>query len=72
MQMGSNDTECTDACIGSHGASYVLYDGKETYVLSDQKMPEKFAGKKVVVTGTLDTAKKTIEVDTITAAASDH
>jgi len=68
MQMGPNDAECTKACIDSHDASYVLYDGKDTYLLSDQKAPEKFAGKKVVVTGTLDAAKKTIQVDMIEPA----
>ena len=67
MRMGSTDAECTIACINSHGASYVLYDGKEAYTLSDQKTPEKFAGKKVNVTGTLDTKTKTIRVDSITA-----
>ena len=47
---------------------YVLYDGKDTYVLSDQKTPEKFAAKKVTVTGTLDAKSKTIKVDKIEAA----
>jgi len=35
MKMGSNDAECTTACVDAHGASYVLYDGKEAWVLSD-------------------------------------
>lgn len=72
MQMGPTDAECTKACIDSHGASYVLYDGKEAYFLSDQKTPEKFAGKKVVVTGTLDAAKKTIQVDGIALAGGNR
>lgn len=72
MQMGSNDAECTIACIDAHGASYVLYDGHDAYVLSDQNTPEKFAGKKVVVTGTLDAANKTIDVETIALAPSKH
>jgi uncharacterized protein DUF5818 len=65
MRMGSDDRECTLACVDAHGASYVLYDGKTTYTLSDQKAPEKFAGKKVTVTGTLDARTKTITVDSI-------
>ena len=65
MRMGSNDAECTIACVSAHGSPYVLYDGKEAYVLSDQKTPEKFAGKKVTVTGTLDAKTKTIRVDSI-------
>ena len=65
MRMGSDDRECTLACVDAHGATYVLYDGKTTYALSDQKAPEKFAGKKVTVTGTLDAKTKTITVDSI-------
>ncbi len=68
MKMGSTDGECTVACVDAHGAQYVLYDGKEVYTLSDQKAPEKFAGKKVTVTGTLDAKTKTIQVDSITPA----
>ena len=68
MKMGPTDAACTIACVDAHGASYVLYDGKEAYTLSDQKTPEKFAGKKVRVTGTLDAKTKTIQVESITAA----
>jgi NAD-dependent DNA ligase len=68
MRMGSTDAECTIACISAHGATYVLYDGKDVYMLSDQRTPETFAGKTVVVTGTLDTKTRTIQVDSITAA----
>jgi len=65
MRMGSTDAECTIACIDAHGSLYVLYDGRDVYALSDQKMPEKFAGKKVIVTGTLDPQTKTIQVQSI-------
>ena len=65
MRMGPTDGECTIACVEAHGAAYVLYDGKETYTLSDQSTPEKFAGKKVTVTGTLDAKTKTIKVESI-------
>jgi hypothetical protein len=68
MRMGPTDAECTKACVEVHGASYVLYDGKQAYTLSDQKTPEKFAGKKVTVTGALDAKTKTIQVDSIAAA----
>ena len=40
----------------------------EAWVLSDQKGPEKFAAKKVTVTGTRDEKAKTIKVDKIEAA----
>ena len=65
MQMGPTDAECTRACIDEHGADYVLWDGHQVYELSDQKTPETFAGKRVVVTGTLDPARKTIKVEAI-------
>jgi len=68
MRMGPTDAECTKACVEAHGATYVLYDGKHSYTLSDQQTPEKFAGKKVTVTGTLDAKTSTIHVETITAA----
>jgi hypothetical protein len=68
MQMGPTDAECVIACISAHDAMYVLYDGKQTYTLSDQRTPEKFAGKKVTVMGTLDAKTRTIKVDSITAA----
>jgi Protein of unknown function (DUF5818) len=68
MQMGPTDAECTVACVSAHGATYVLYDGKNAYTLSDQEAPEKFAGQKVTVVGTLDVKTRTIQVDSITAA----
>jgi len=68
MQMGPTDGLCTTACVSIHGATYVLYDGKNTYALSNQKAPEKLAGQKVKIVGTLDAKSKTIQVDSITAA----
>src|SRR3984893_4559888 len=67
MRMGPTDAECTIACISAHGATYVLDDGKNVYTLSDQRTPEKFAGQKVRVIGTLDAKTKTIRVDSIAA-----
>lgn len=68
MRMGPTDAECVIACVGAHDAMYVLYDGKDVYTLSDQRTPEKFAGQKVAVIGTLDARTGTIQVDSITAA----
>lgn len=67
MRMGPTNAECTTACIEAHDATYVLYDGKDIYMLSDQRAPEKFAGQKVRVTGTLDTTTRTIKVELIAA-----
>jgi hypothetical protein len=68
MRMGPTDAECTTACVSEHGAVYGLYDGKAFYTLSDQRTPETLAGKKVTVTGTLDAAARTIQVDSMTVA----
>jgi hypothetical protein len=68
MGMGPTDASCTTACVMDHGALYVLYDGKKAYTLSDQKTPEKFAGQKVTVTGTLDAKTETIQVSSIAKA----
>jgi hypothetical protein len=67
MQMGPTDAECTKACILEHGATYVLFDGNHAYDLSDQKAPEKFAGRRVTITGALDAKTMTIKVDSIAA-----
>ena len=68
MNMGP-DEQCVKECVKMDPAKwkYALYDGKNVYVLSDQKTPEKFAAKKVVVNGVLDEKTKTIRVDSISA-----
>ncbi len=68
MRMGPTDAECTMACISAHGATYVLYDGKEVYTLSDQRAAEQFAAQRVRVTGTLEAKTRTIQVESIRAA----
>ena len=67
MKMGP-DAKCVEECVKTMHAKYALYDGKNVYVLSDQKTPAKFAAKKVTATGTLDNATKTIKVASIEAA----
>jgi hypothetical protein len=67
MNMGS-DPKCVTECIKGMNGKYVLYDGQNSYVLSDQKAPAKFAAQKVTVTGTLDEKTKTIAVSKIEAA----
>ena len=61
---------CTAACVKG-GAKYVLYDPatKTTYQLDDQAKPEQFAGSKVKVMGSYDTASKTIHVTSIKGAS---
>jgi hypothetical protein len=69
MKMG-NDAKCTVECVKGMNGKYVLYDAKakKSYILSDQKTPEKFAAKKVTVVGTLDDTGKNLKVDSIAAA----
>ena len=66
MKMGT-DTKCTTACVKA-GAKYAIFDGKKTYTLSDQTAPEKFAGQKVTVTGTLSDKTGIIQVTKIEAS----
>ena len=61
MRMGDTDAECTKACVLSHGAEYVLFDGTNVYTFGDQKVPEQFAGMKVSVVGVLDAKTSKIE-----------
>jgi hypothetical protein len=68
MRMAPTDAECVTACVSDHGATYVLFDGKSVFELSDQKTPERFAAQKVTITGTLDARGKTIHVSSISAA----
>jgi hypothetical protein len=69
MKMG-NDPKCVVECVKGMNGKYILYDAKakKGYVLSDQKTPEKFAAKKVTITGTLDDTGKNLKVDKIEAA----
>ena len=68
MRMGPTDVECVTACISEHGASYVLFDGKNVFALSNQKPSAKFAAQKVTVTGTLNAKGTSIQVDSIRPA----
>jgi hypothetical protein len=58
------DSKCVLECV-KHGSKYALFDGKNVYVLSDQKTPEQFAGKKVKITGALNEKTKILKVDSI-------
>jgi len=62
--------DCTLECVKKMGSKFVLYNPatKTTYQLDDQTKPEQFAGEKVDVTGTLDSATGTIHVESIAAA----
>src|SRR4051812_15617433 len=71
MKMGPTDAECARACNEEHDASFVLYDGKTVYALTEHSAPAtfaKFAGRKVTITGTLDAKTHTIQVASIKPA----
>jgi uncharacterized protein YhbP (UPF0306 family) len=53
------------------GSKYILFDAakKTVYQLDDQQKPAEFAGQKVIVTGTLDKATKTVHVTGIKRAS---
>lgn len=71
MMKVSPDSKCVVECVkGSKSTKYALFDGKNVYVLSDQKTPEQFAGKKVKVTGTLFEKTKILKADSIVAGGS--
>jgi hypothetical protein len=58
--------------IAKHGDQFILRDetSKSSYQLDDQQTAEKFAGKKVRVTGILDATNETIRVKTIEEATA--
>ena len=66
--MGSTDAACAIACVDDHTVPFVLFDGKATYLLSDQDKSREFAGKKVAVVGTLDSNTQTIQVTSMAVA----
>jgi len=67
-QMGVTPvSKCVRECV-KEGSKYALLVGKNVYTLSDQKTPDRYAGEKVKVLGTLDNKTGTIAVDRIEPA----
>ncbi|MGC9969561.1 MAG: DUF5818 domain-containing protein [Bryobacteraceae bacterium] len=66
----SPDSKCVLECV-KHDKSvkFALYDGKNVYTLSDQQTPEKYAGQRVKISGTLYEKTKILQVDSIEPAA---
>jgi hypothetical protein len=65
----SSPKECTLQCV-KMGSKYVLLNSSshKVYQLSDQSAPEQYAGQKVKVTGSLDKASNTVQVQKISPA----
>jgi len=65
---GSSEKACTLHCVKQMGGDYVLVVKGRVYRLDDQVQPEKFAGEKVKITGSLIDAKtNTLHVISIEA-----
>jgi hypothetical protein len=71
IKKGENSAQCDIACV-KMGAKYVLFDPdtKTVYQLDDQKKPKAFAGRHVLIVGTLNKALGTIHVSEMTNALS--
>lgn len=65
----SPDEKCVRTCVKMDPSKwkYALVVGDEVFVLSDQQTPEKFAARKVKVTGTLDEKTKILKAEKIEA-----
>ena len=61
----SPDAKCVRECVKSGGVKYVLFDGRNTYRLSDQQTPAEFAGRQVKIVGTLYPKTGIIQVEKI-------
>jgi hypothetical protein len=63
------DEKCVHDCVKLHqSVKYALYDGKNVYKLSDQKLPMPFAAKRVTITGKLFEKTGIIQVEKIEPA----
>ena len=58
---------CATQCPITKGPKYTLQAGDEAWVLSDQKAPAEFVGRRVIVTGTVGADYK-LKVTSITPA----
>jgi Protein of unknown function (DUF5818) len=62
---GSTPAECTRFCVKERGGRYVIQTKNDVYKLDNQELPEKYAGMKVKVAGTLDPKTNIIQVRSI-------
>jgi len=62
---GKTPADCTRFCVKERGGRFVLQTKHEVYKLDNQELPEKYAGMKVKLTGTLDSKTNIIQVHAI-------
>ncbi|MGH9744520.1 MAG: DUF5818 domain-containing protein [Candidatus Acidiferrales bacterium] len=69
---GPAPLETFTGTVSKNGSTFILRDesSKATYQLDDQQTAEKFAGKKVRVTGVLVASNNTIRIDHIEIATA--
>jgi hypothetical protein len=65
--MGGDSASCARYCITYLGGTFVLSVKKDIYHLDDQTAVQRFAGRKVKLSGTLDPKSKTIHVVNVEA-----
>lgn len=68
MMGNTPSTKCVQDCVKEMKSKYALASGDKVYILSDQKTPEKFAGKEVTIVGALDASGKNLQVKSIAPA----
>jgi phosphoenolpyruvate-protein kinase (PTS system EI component) len=68
MGHGKDAVSCTNACL-KEGSKLILIDSKTKaiYSLQNDRPARKFAGKKVVISGHIDSAAKVVHVHTAKA-----
>lgn len=58
---------CATQCPINKAPTYTLQSGDDAWMLSDQKTPAKYAGKKVIVTGTVGANNRLIVTSIVPA-----
>jgi len=69
--VGTTPADCVWYCVKQRGGRFVLQDKSKVYKLDDQNIARELAGKRVEVTGTLDTETNTIHVRRMEVVADD-
>jgi hypothetical protein len=64
-EIGTTAADCARYCVKYLGGVFVLVVKEKVYKLDDQDLAEKYAGKKVRLTGVLDLRTNTIAVHAI-------
>ena len=62
VQGATDEESCTNHCVKDMGGSYVLVAKNEVYKLDDQVQAEQFAGKKVKVSGNVESKTHTMHI----------